>query len=230
MHGLVTRLASALDVRTGVIVGDVTPVGGGFVVAGERCDALVLATHASSAARLLGDLAPAAGRELAGYHYASPVVVTLAFEPGDVPDEVRAASGFLVPPVDGRAVKASTFTTTKWGRDDPLVYLRTSLGRAGEEAGLQRPDAELVDRSLTDLRAAVGLAAAPVDTHVQRWGGGLPQYEVGHLDRVARIRSDVERVPGLAVCGAAYDGVGVAACIGSGRAAAARILVGTMRT
>jgi oxygen-dependent protoporphyrinogen oxidase len=75
--------------------------------------------------------------------------------------------------------------------------------------------------SLADLADAVGLTARPVDTHVQRWGGGLPQYAVGHLDRVARIRAAVAAVPGLAVCGAAYDGVGVPAVIASARAAAA---------
>ena len=100
------------------------------------------------------------------------------------------------------------------------MLLRASLGRIGEERTLQRPDAELVADALADLREASGLTAAPLDTHVQRWGGGLPQYEVGHLDRVARVRAAVAAVPGLAVCGAAYDGVGIAACIGSGRAAA----------
>jgi oxygen-dependent protoporphyrinogen oxidase len=63
-----------------------------------------------------------------------------------------------------------------------------------------------------------------VDTHVQRWGGGLPQYAVGHLDRVARVRASVSAVPGLAVCGAAYDGVGVPAVIGSAHRAAALVL------
>jgi oxygen-dependent protoporphyrinogen oxidase len=133
-----------------------------------------------------------------------------------------------VPPVDGRAIKASTFSSSKWGFDHDVVLLRTSLGRVGDERTLQRTDAELVAASLADLQAAVGLRATPVATHVQRWGAGLPQYAVGHLDRVARIRADVARVPGLAVCGAAYDGVGVAACIGSGRAAAAAVLPGTM--
>ncbi|MFL4346659.1 FAD-dependent oxidoreductase, partial [Escherichia coli] len=74
------------------------------------------------------------------------------------------------------------------GPDGHLLVLRTSLGRHREPAVLQVPDEELVRRSRADLAAAVGLAARPVDAHVQRWGGGLPQYAVGHLDRVARIR------------------------------------------
>ncbi|HEX5088511.1 MAG TPA: protoporphyrinogen oxidase, partial [Nocardioides sp.] len=80
-------------------------------------------------------------------------------------------------------------------------------------------DDELVAASLADLAEAAGITAAPVATHVQRWGGGLPQYTVGHLDRVARIRAAVDAVPGLALCGAAYDGVGIPAVVGSARAA-----------
>jgi oxygen-dependent protoporphyrinogen oxidase len=104
---------------------------------------------------------------------------------------------------------------------EDVLFLRTSLGRHREEATLQVPDAELVAVSLAELAQAAGLRAKPVDTQVTRWGGGLPQYAVGHLDRVARIRAGVDRVPGLALCGAAYDGVGVPAVIASARRAAA---------
>ena len=103
-------------------------------------------------------------------------------------------SGFLVPPVDGRRIKASTFSFAKWdwvraaGRGaldgDDVLHLRTSIGRHREEVVLQATDDELVAASLVDLTDAVGLRARPVDSHVQRWGGGLPQYAVGHLDRV----------------------------------------------
>ena len=81
----------------------------------------------------------------------------------------------------------------------------------------------LVARSLADLADLAGLRARPVDAHVQRWGGALPQYAVGHLDRIARVRAAVAEVPGLAVCGAAYDGVGIPAVIASARAAAAQL-------
>ena len=101
--------------------------------------------------------------------------------------------------------------------------LRTSMGRHREESSLQLTDQELVEVSLADLGLATGLTAAPIDVHVQRWGGGLPQYAVGHLDRVARIRAGVRRIAGLAVCGAAYDGVGIPAVIASARRAAAEV-------
>ena len=105
------------------------------------------------------------------------------------------------------------------------MLLRASIGRHREEQQLQVDDEELVARSRADLRDAVGLTAEPVDA-VQRWGGGLPQYAVGHLDRVRRIRDHVGAVPGLAVCGAAYDGLGIPACIASAEDAARQVLDG----
>jgi oxygen-dependent protoporphyrinogen oxidase len=187
--------------------------------------AVVIATPAAPTARLLGEEVPGAATDLAGIDAASVAVVTLAFRAEDVPDALFDRSGFLVPPVERRTIKASTFSFAKWGwvRDlDPdVVVLRTSLGRAGEEATLQAVDEGLVRVSLADLAAMAGITARPVGTHVQRWGGALPQYAVGHLDRVSRIREAVARQPGLAVCGAAYDGVGIPAVIGSARRAVA---------
>lgn len=158
-------------------------------------------------------------------------LVTMAFRRSELPAALTgpgAGSGFLVPPVDGRTIKASTFSSNKWGwvdRDDSeLFLLRTSVGRHRDEADLSRPDAELVGASLADLGEAVGLAARPVASTVTRWDGGLPQYPVGHLAAVARIRSAVSALPGLAVCGALYDGVGIPAVIGSARTAADAIL------
>ena len=175
-------------------------------------------------------MVPSAAAELAEIEYASVVVVTLAFRAAEISTgSIGGSSGFLVPSVDGRAIKASTFSFAKWGwvreagAEHGLVHLRTSLGRHGEEATLQRTDEELVAASLADLAEAAGISAAPVATHVQRWGGGLPQYAVGHLDRVARIRAAVAGVPGLVLCGAAYDGVGIPAVIASARAAASEL-------
>ncbi|MDI6910086.1 protoporphyrinogen oxidase [Nocardioides sp.] len=194
-----------------------------------EAEAVVLAVPPAPAARLLAGVAPAAATELAAVESASMVVVTFAFRGSDVPDLAATdSSGFLVPPVDGRRIKAATFSFAKWGwvraAGDGLLLLRTSLGRHREETALQATDEELVAWSLADLIAAVGPLPAPVDTHVQRWGGGLPQYAVGHLDRVVRIRAAVAAVPGLAVCGAAYDGVGIPAVIGSAHRAATEVL------
>lgn len=187
-------------------------------------DAVVLACPAAPAARLLVDLAPGAALELAAIEAASVAVVTHAFRAADLAGPgATGTSGFLVPPVEGRAIKAATYSFAKWDwvreRGDGLLLLRTSTGRHREEAALQHSDATLVATSLAELCAAAGVTAQPAASHVQRWGGALPQYAVGHLDRVARIRVDVARVPGLSVCGAAYDGVGIPAVIGSARRA-----------
>jgi oxygen-dependent protoporphyrinogen oxidase len=136
--------------------------------------------------------------------------------------------------VDGHRIKAATFSFQKWnwvaragrstagsGRD--VAVLRCSVGRHREESVLQVPDDELVAASLRDLSEATGLSAVPVDSHVQRWGGGLPQYAVGHLARVARVRADVARVRGLAVCGAAYEGVGIPAVVASAQRAVSHL-------
>jgi oxygen-dependent protoporphyrinogen oxidase len=105
-----------------------------------------------------------------------------------------------------------------------MLVLRCSIGRHREAEDLQVDDAELVQRALEDLADAIGLSVRPVDLHVQRWGGALPQYAVGHLDRVRNIRSAVAAVPGLAVCGAAYDGLGIPACVASAELAAGDVL------
>jgi oxygen-dependent protoporphyrinogen oxidase len=219
------------DIRTETPVLGLTRAADGWRVRTDRgtldADAVVLATPAWSASALLASESPTAAAELGRVEYASMALVTMAFRRADVAG-MPAGSGFLVPPVDGRTIKASTFSSNKWGwvarGAGDLFVLRTSVGRYGEEQALEREDAELVDVSLADLRAAVGLTARPVATEVTRWTGGLPQYPVGHLARVARIRDEVARLPGLRVCGAVYEGVGIPACIASGQRAADEIL------
>ena len=226
--------AAGLDVRTGTTVRALARAADGWevitgpTVAPQRlsADAVVLATPAAAASRLLADPAPQAAHALTEIEYASMAVVTLAFRAAEFP--VVEGSGFLVPPVEGREVKAATYSFAKWDwvrqASEDLVLMRTSMGRHREEGRLQVDDEELVSRSLADLRDLIGLDATPVDRHVQRWGGGLPQYAVGHLDRVRRVRAAVRAVPGLAVCGAAYDGLGIPACIASAELAARQVL------
>ncbi|OSZ56389.1 protoporphyrinogen oxidase [Streptomyces pharetrae CZA14] len=198
--------------------------GGWRITAGDRtlhADAVVVAVPAPAAAALLRAEVPAAAAELTAVEYASMALITLAYRRCDV--RLPVGSGFLVPPVDGRTIKASTFASQKWGwiaeQDPETVVLRTSVGRHGETEILGRDDTDLVAVSRHDLAAATGLGATPVATRVTRWDDGLPQYPVGHHARVARIRDHVGKLPGLAVCGALYDGVGVPACVASAYAA-----------
>jgi oxygen-dependent protoporphyrinogen oxidase len=188
-----------------------------------EADAVVIAAPAAPAARLLADVAPQAAADLAGVDAASMAIVTTAWRSTDVPSLSR--SGYLVPAVYGRPVKAVTFASTKWehlARHD-VVLVRGSIGRFGDVTDLQRDDTDLVAAAVAELTTYAGFAGVPVDTRVSRWGGGLPQYAVGHRERVARIRAAVAAVPGLAVCGATYDGVGVPACIHTGHAAAEQV-------
>jgi protoporphyrinogen/coproporphyrinogen III oxidase len=236
--------ASGADVRTGTMARELSRAGGGWrltvgsAAAPEQvdADAVILAVPARPAGRLLAGVPGASGAAaaLAEIGYASMAIVTLAYPRSAFPAPGLAAlgwSGYLVPAVDGRAVKAVTFSTVKWphlaGSTEsgaaPLEIVRCSVGRIGEEALLQRADDELASLAAAELAAATGVRGGPAATRVIRWGGALPQYTVGHQDRVARIRAGVTAQPGLAVCGAAYDGVGIPACIGTARAAASQV-------
>ncbi|HLN67519.1 MAG TPA: protoporphyrinogen oxidase [Streptosporangiaceae bacterium] len=199
-------------------------------------DAVILALPARPAGRLLAGVpgASAAVTALGEISYASMAIVTLAYPRSAFPGDGLAAlgwSGYLVPAVDGRAVKAVTFSTVKWPHladmtaygAEPLEIVRCSVGRIGEEALLQRADEDLAALAAAELATATGVRGAPVAQRVTRWGGALPQYTVGHLDRVARIRAAVAAQPGLAVCGAAYDGVGIPACVATARMAASQV-------
>lgn len=236
--------ASGAYIRTRAAVRELrrTPVGWQLTVgcADEpecvQADAVVLAVPARPASRLLAAEAPAAGALLGEIEYASVAIVALAFPRAAFPRPLRG-SGYLVPAVERRVVKAVTFSTVKWPHLASARYparrvdggiaceaVRCSVGRIGEEQVLQRPDEELVALARRELACAVGVGGQPVASRVTRWGGALPQYTVGHHGRVARIRAAVADQPGLAVCGAAFDGLGIPACTATAWQAAAQVL------
>jgi oxygen-dependent protoporphyrinogen oxidase len=245
--------ASGAEIRLGLPVRELAAVAGGWrLVVGEtrepevvEADAVVLAVPARPAARLLAGVSPTAAAEVGVLDYASVALVALAV-PGDV---FPGSSGFLVPatessPVAGSpagrfAVKAATFVTTKWPhladhRADPggrVSLVRMSIGRYGDTRVLQRDDAELVELARAELTALLGRELpAPVGTLVTRWGGALPQYAPGHAGRVERARRALAGHPTLALAGAAYDGVGVPACVRSGQAAGTAITTALTQT
>ena len=188
-------------------------------------DAVIVAVPPAPAARLLDDVAPAAVADLAAIEMASVVLVTLVWRRADV--RLPPGSGYLVPPSARRAVKGVTVASAKWAHldDGEHVAVRCSFGRYGDNADVQRDDNDLLQAAILELALTGRVDAAPVATRVSRWGGGLPQYAVGHVDRVRRIRQAVAAVPGLAVCGAAYEGVGIPACIRTGQLAADQVRV-----
>jgi oxygen-dependent protoporphyrinogen oxidase len=208
------------DIRLNTVVRGIERDASGWTVtteSTERFDAVVIATPAPAASRLLSQLAPRASFALADIPYASVAIATFVFDR----DLELPGSGFLVPPIDGTSIKGATFSSNKWAwLDEPgRTVLRASLGRYGETASLQYDDPTLAQVALADLRDALGSIPEPVAWHVQRWGGGLPQYLVGHLDKVAAVEADVAAIPGLAVCGAAYRGIGIPAVIASAKGA-----------
>jgi oxygen-dependent protoporphyrinogen oxidase len=219
-------LASGAEIRLGLPVRALSRVGTRWrlVIGSTRtpetldADAVVLAVPAGPAARLLAGVSSAAA-EVGVLDYASVALVSLALPDIDLPD----ISGFLVPESEGYSVKAVTFIDRKWPHlaVGGLTLLRASLGRYGDERVLHRSDPGLIDLVRSELAAILGRELpAPVDAYVQRWGGALPQYAPGHLDRVCRARAALADLPGLALAGAAYDGVGIPACVRSGAAAA----------
>ena len=230
---LVDALAAGADVRLSTTVRALRRRAHGWrlVLGPEQgvldVDAVVLAVPAPAVARLLADVAPPGARAAGEIELASSVVVALAYREADAA-ALPATSGVLVAADEPLSIKAATHSSRKWphlasSATDGLVRLRASLGRFGEAATLQADDAELVARVRADLGVLAGITAPPVEVRVQRWGGGLPQYAVGHLDRVRAVEDAVAALPGLAVAGAALHGVGVPACIGTARAAAERV-------
>ncbi|GHF65212.1 oxygen-dependent protoporphyrinogen oxidase [Amycolatopsis bartoniae] len=229
---LVERLVELAkpDVRLNTLVRGLrrTPAGFRLELVDEAVDvdAVLLAVPAPAARRLLEDVAPAASSALGSVEVASMAVVALALPPdAAVPD----ASGVLISAGEPLASKAFTFSSRKWPHfGDSALFVRGSVGRFGEPGALRADDEELVRLVRADLAELTGVTAEPLDTYVMRWGGGLPQYGVGHLDVVARVEREVARVPGLAVAGAALHGVGVPACIATATAAASRITSGPL--
>ncbi len=224
--------ASGAELRCGLPVRELAANGHGFrLVAGPvpaptvlDADGVVVAVPAAKAGPMLRVVAPWASYELSRIEYASLAIVTLVYPKVSLPP----GSGLLIPATEGRTVKALTFSSQKWEHldDGKHTVVRASIGRYGEERVLHRDDADLTALATREIAELTGVSATPVGSRVTRWGGGLPQYAVGHLDRVRRIRDDVAKHSGLAVCGAAYDGVGIPACIRSGRTAASAVLAG----
>ena len=192
----------------------------------EPYDAVILAVAASVAARLLEPVSPDAALGLRGIRSASVVLATLAVAAAEIalPDEV---SGFLVPRTEGRLMTACSFGSRKWphwSTPDTMI-LRVSAGRDGDDRPDKLDDQTLVERLGAEVASALHTSVAPSAWRVTRWPRSFPQYEVGHLDRVAVIESALgHELPGVALAGAAYRGSGIASCIASGRRAAALVV------
>ena len=193
-------------------------------------DAVVLAVPAGQAAGLLERHAPLASSLLGSIEHASVTVVTLSLSAGAIGREL-VGTGFLVPrtsPINGRTalITGGTYLSRKWPElarpDDELI--RLSVGRHGDVRPDSLDDDELTAATVAELSSVLDITAPPRQSMVTRWDGAFPQYTVGHLSRTSTIELAVAALPGVAVAGATYRGVGIPAVVGSGRSAARTVL------
>jgi len=215
---------SRTQLRTGRGATRVVRRAGGFDVELEGDETIptngvVLATPAFATAHLIAELDPQLAEEHEDIPYASSVVVTLGFSRADVVP--LDGYGYVVPRAEGGDVLACTWSSQKWEHRAPeeAVLLRVYMGRFGARDVTIDPDVELVAAALAEVEF-LGASATPLLSRVHRWPLGMPQYVIGHPDRLERIEAALVAHPGLAVAGAAYRGVGIPDCIASGEAAA----------
>lgn len=190
-----------------------------------HADLVVIAVPPRPAERLLTRLLPDATPTLAGMAAASVSTALLAYPTESAELPALRGTGILVPSSSPRLLKAATFLTTKWPHlSSPHVLVRASTGRAGDLRAEQLDDATLVRHLTGDLHAMAGLPREPLAHRVVRWRHAMPQLEVGHRQRVATLRAALAPHRAVTVAGAAYDGVGIAAALRSGTAAADQAL------
>lgn len=194
-------------------------------------EALVLATPAYVSAELVRPLSPPAAGLMERVPYASTATISLAYDSQAVGRMVEGF-GFVVPRVEGRDVIAATWTSIKWPHRAPpdQCLVRCYVGGVGREGILKLDDAELLQRVRADLAGMARLTVSPRYAEVHRWNRAMPQYTLGHLDRIAGIEAALGRCPGLFVTGAAYRGVGIPDCIKDGTTIAAAVLRHMMPT
>ena len=197
-----------------------TAEGGAF-----DAERVIVATEAHATARLVRYLDPSLANLLGEIPYSSAATISLGYRRADVPHPLDGF-GFVVPRSEGKALLAGTFSSVKYPGRAPAghVLLRCFLGGMLNAAVLSEDDGALVTRARAELREALGITAEPVLTRLHRWPASMPQYRVGHLARAEAIEQAAAALPGLALAGAAYRGVGIADCVRSGEAAAERVV------
>jgi oxygen-dependent protoporphyrinogen oxidase len=208
-------------------VAELRVVGGEWDVDGESFDGIVVATHAPTTADLIAPLAPEAAAVLSTVEYASVVLTLLAY-PNDAFTKAPSTSGYLVPRVEGKFTSAISWWNAKWSQKAPadLQVVRASTGRSDDVRHRDMSDDEIVAALHRELVEATGLRAdGPSDARVSRYEHALPQFRVGHLTDVAAVAhaSAANATLPLALAGSCYEGLGLPACVASGRAAAARL-------
>jgi protoporphyrinogen/coproporphyrinogen III oxidase len=184
-------------------------------------DAVVCAAPAYSASRIVAAIAPAAAKMLGQISYASAATVNLTFRESDFDGPPRAF-GFVVPAIEHRRIIAGSFSSFKFEGRAPAgaILARAFVGGEMSREMMRLTDDEMIAAVRDEFRALLGVSATPGIAEVRRWSDSMPQYEVGHLTRIAEIERAVAEIPSFAIAGAAYRGVGIPDCIRSGENAA----------
>lgn len=190
-------------------------------------DAVVIATESWAAEPLVRGVDEDIANALAGIPTSTSATVSIGFDESEVGIDLNAF-GVLCPLVEDRPLLAATYSSTKWPGRAPAgkVLFRGFVGGPHNQEATAKPDDELVQTVVEQLRSILGVSpdAKPLFARVFRWKGGMPQYTLGHLDRVAQIEERSEAVKGLALAGGSYRGVGVPNCIESGERAVSKVL------
>ena len=232
MQQMVDALLAKLDpaaLRTSSIVQSVLPQNEGWTVSAGyesgQFDAVIIAAPAGAAAAVLESVDANLSRELAEINYSSSVTVTLGYDES-VRRSLPPGFGFLVPHSAGHRMLAATFVHNKFPHRAPenRALVRCFLGGARDEEILSSSEEQILAIVRKELRQIIGLNAEPLFARVYKWKAAMAQYSVGHLDRLARIQALCENLPGLALAGNGFSGIGVPDCVRSGAEAATKVL------
>jgi oxygen-dependent protoporphyrinogen oxidase len=190
-----------------------------------EADAVILATPAPVSGSLLASFDPKLATVLKSIHYASTATVTLAYRQSDLSRPLDGY-GYVIPRREGRRALACTWTSTKFPHRAPDGYAltRVFVGRAGQEADIPWDKVSLLDLAREELELTLGITAEPLVSRVFIWENAMPQYNLGHPEKLAQIDAALEKHPGLALAGNGYRGIGIPDCIHSGELAVERIL------
>jgi len=190
-----------------------------------EADSIILATPAPVTGSLLASLDPELATILRTIHYASTATVTLAYRQSDLSRPLDGY-GYVIPRREGRRALACTWTSTKFPHRAPEGYalIRVFVGRAGQESEISWDEANLLDLACEELELTLGIIAKPLINRVFIWESAMPQYNLGHPEKLVKIDAALEKHPGLALAGNGYRGIGIPDCIHSGELAVEKIL------
>ncbi|MGB9233201.1 MAG: protoporphyrinogen oxidase [Terriglobales bacterium] len=228
VDALLTRLDPATLQKSSPVQSLIMQDGGWTVSAGyhsDHFDAVIIAAPAHAAAAILQSANETLARELAAINYSSSVTVTLGYDE-KVRRSLPPGFGFLVPRSAGRRMLAATFVHNKFPHRAPdnRALVRCFLGGARDEQILDSSEDQILRIVRDELRQIISLTAEPLFSRVYKWKSAMAQYSVGHLDRLARIQALCCEMPGLALAGNGFSGIGVPDCVRSGAEAAGKIL------